>query len=60
MDPERRSAEFYRLHEGVYRPVSPDAEGKVHSSALPGFFLRVEWLWNRPKVLDALRELGVL
>ncbi|RYG18179.1 Uma2 family endonuclease [bacterium] len=60
VDPERRSAEFYRLEGGVYRPVLPDAEGKVHSSTLPGFFLRVEWLWKRPKVLDALRELGVL
>lgn len=60
VDPERRRAEFYRLREGAYEPVLPDAEGKLHSSTLPGFFLRVEWLWNRPKVLDALRELGVV
>ena len=60
VDSERKRAEFYRLREGAYEPVLPDAEGKVHSSTLPGFFLRVEWLWNRPKVLDALRELGVL
>lgn len=60
VDPERRSAEFYRLDGGIYRPVLPDAEGKVYASALPGFFIRVEWLWNRPKVLDALRELGVV
>ena len=60
VDPERRRAEFYRLREGAYEPVLPDAEGKLHSSTLPGFFIRVEWLWNRPKVLDALRELGVL
>ena len=60
VDLERKRAEFYRLREGAYEPVLPDAEGKVHSSALEGFFLRVEWLWNRPKVLDALRELGVI
>ena len=60
VDPERRRAEFYRLREGAYEPVLPDAKGKLHSSTLPGFFLRVEWLWNRPKVLDALRDLGVL
>ena len=60
VDPERRSAEFYRLKDGVYAPVIPDAEGKVYASTLPGFFIRVEWLWNRPKVLDALRELGVV
>ena len=60
VDPERRRAEFYRLREGAYEPVLPDAQGKLYSSALPGFFLRVDWLWNRPKVLDALRELGVV
>ena len=60
VDPERRSAEFYRIAEGIYRPVLPDSEGKVHSSAMKGFFIRVEWLWNRPKVLDALRDLGLL
>ena len=38
----------------------PNAEGKVYSSTLPGFSIRVEWLWKRPKVLDALRELGLL
>ncbi len=60
VDPERRQAEFYRMHEGAYGSVAPDAEGRVYSSALPGFFIRVEWLWNRPKLKDALRELGVL
>jgi Uma2 family endonuclease len=60
VDPERKRAEFYRLREGAYEPVLPDADGKIHSSTLPGFFLRVEWLWNRPKTLDALRELGVV
>ena len=60
VDIERRSAEFYRLQDGLYAPVMPDAEGKAHSSALPGFFVRVDWLWSRPKLLDALRELGVL
>lgn len=60
VDPDRRSAEFYRLTKGLYAQVMPDAEGKVHSSALSGFFIRVEWLWNRPEVLDALRELGLI
>jgi Uma2 family endonuclease len=60
VDSERKRAEFYRLREGAYEPVLPDAEGKVYSSTLKGFFLRVDWLWNRPKLKDALRELGVL
>ena len=60
VDPERRQAEFYRLQEERYQTVSPDVEGRVYSEALPGFFIRVDWLWNRPRVLDALRELGLL
>ena len=59
VDPARRRAEFYRLREGAYEPVLPDAEGKVHSSALKGFFIRVEWLWNRPKLSGVYRELGL-
>ena len=59
VDPARRRAEFYRLREGAYEPVLPDTEGKVHSSVLAGFFVRVEWLWNRPKLSGVYRELGL-
>jgi len=40
----------------------PEADGAVTSRVLPGLKLPVEWLWKdtRPKVLDALRELGVI
>lgn len=60
VDPLRRTASFYRLDEGVYRPVFPDAEDRVASSVLPGFVLRVEWLWNPPPLVDAMRDLGLL
>ena len=60
VDPERRRAEFFRLREGAYEPVLPDAEGKVYASTLPGFFLRVEWLWNRPKLRQVYGELGLI
>ena len=60
VDPQRRNAAFYRLEDGVYRPAQPDAEGRIFSSALPGFWLRVAWLWNRPKLTDAMRELGLI
>ena len=59
VDPARRRAEFYRLREGAYEPVLPDEEGKLHSFALAGFFIRVEWLWNRPKLSGVYRELGL-
>ena len=60
VDPRRRIAEFYRLLDGLYAPVLPDAEGRIVSQALDGFALRVAWLWDRPKLTDALRELGIL
>ena len=59
IDPERREAEFYRLAEGAYSAVLPDAEGRLHSAVVPGFFVRVEWLWKRPDLFDAYRELGL-
>ena len=59
VDPMRRKAEFYRLRDGAYEAVSPDAEGRIHSSTLAGFFIRVEWLWERPKLSSVYRELGL-
>lgn len=59
VDPQLRRAEFYRLDEAVYQPVHPDPEGRVHSSTLSGFFVRVEWLWERPKLSLVYRELGL-
>jgi len=61
IDPQREQAEFYRLgDQGRYRLISPDKEGMYHSEMLPGFWLRVDWLWQLPRVLDALRELGLI
>ncbi len=49
LDPLRRWVEFYRLGEdGRYRAAFAGAEGTYHSVALPGFWLRVEWLWQEP------------
>lgn len=60
VDPIRRLAEFYRLNNGLYGRVETDADGCVQSSTLPGFFVKVAWLWDRPKLIDALRELGLI
>jgi len=63
IDPEREEARFYRLGErGWYEPVPPDAEGVYRSEVVPGLWLRVDRLWQEPlpKVLDVLRELGLL
>jgi len=59
IDPERERVDFYRLDaEGYYERAPVDAEGVYHSEVIPGFWLKVEWLWQEPlpKVLDVLRE----
>ncbi|MBM4461385.1 MAG: Uma2 family endonuclease [Chloroflexi bacterium] len=61
IDPLRRRAEFYRLGEfGLYEPIFSGREGVFRSEALPGFWLRVEWLWEDPlpAVDDVLLEIG--
>ncbi len=43
--PRRQTAEFFLLAaDGRYRPASLDTDGRYHSSALPGFWLRPDWL----------------
>jgi Uma2 family endonuclease len=63
LDPQARRAEFYQLDAaGVYQLIAPDQEGVYRSAVVPGFWLRVSWLWQQPlpRVLDVLRELGVV
>lgn len=62
IDPRHRQVEFRRLDEaGFYRLVTLE-EGIFTSEVIPGFRLRVDWLWREPlpKVLDAVRELGLI
>lgn len=59
IDPHRKVAEFYRLDaEGHFQLVEIE-DGTFRSIALPGFWLKVAWLWAQPKVRDAERELGI-
>ena len=63
LDPQARRAEFYQMGpEGQYHLTAADKEGVYRSVVLPGLWLRVDWLWQQPlpRVLDVLRELGVV
>jgi Uma2 family endonuclease len=61
IDPERERADFYVLDaEGYYQRQPVEAEGVYRSEAIPGFWLKVAWLWQPPPVLEALRELQVI
>lgn len=58
--PRRRRADFYQLGaDGKYQPVPLNAEGVYHSAVLPGFWLKVSWLWEDPlpKLMPTLKEI---
>jgi Uma2 family endonuclease len=59
INPMRQAAAFFELKRGRYEPL-PVQDGVVRSRVVDGFYLRTEWLWQIPSMLDALRELGVL
>jgi Uma2 family endonuclease len=63
IDPQRRQAEFYFLNqEKRYELIFSGREGRVQSRVVEGFYLSVEWLWQKPmpKVAPILKEMGVL
>jgi Uma2 family endonuclease len=61
VDPTRKWAEFYRLDEtGLYQTIFSGREGVYRSEVVPGFWLRMEWLWQPPRVVQALQELHVI
>lgn len=62
LDPQRQWAEFYLLQNGRYHLAFAGAAGEYRSTVLPGFWLRTEWLWQRPlpTVLTVIRELGLI
>lgn len=63
IDPIHKHAEFYQLDiQGHYKLILGGDSGIYHSKVLPGFFLRIEWLWQKPlpDELDLLGELGIL
>jgi Uma2 family endonuclease len=60
IDPERLEALFYLLDaDGRFRRADA-VDGVFRSSVLPGFWLRVDWLWQRPlpRPAEIRRELG--
>lgn len=45
--PQRFDAWFLNI-DGDFQPLLPDANGRVHSTVMDGFWLRTEWLWSEP------------
>ena len=58
LDHSKRRAEFYILDKsGSYILAKIGSEGKFDSKILPGFWIKIEWLWQEP-LPSALRILG--
>ena len=55
VDPELKRADFFVLEDGRYQRVEP-AGGIYLSRELPGFWIRLEWLWDTPDG-DVLAEI---
>ena len=58
VDPARREVTVHRL-EGRAFEVRTAKEGRVESTAVPGYWFRLEWLGQRPLPgkLECLRQL---
>ena len=62
IDPTAQQVNFFRRDDGGrFQPVSPDADGIYRSTGLPGFWLRVAWLWQSPSppMYAVRKELGL-
>jgi Uma2 family endonuclease len=63
IDPERQRAEFYRLQrDKQFHEMEIDGAGVFRSAILKGFWIQVEWLWQRPlpNVVRIQRELRLV
>jgi Uma2 family endonuclease len=57
----RRGVTFYELHpDGTYREIAPDAQGRLHSKVLLGFWFDPAWLEQEilPNPLTLLRRIA--
>ncbi len=61
LDPLSENVEASVLDErNQYQRIS-EIEGKIHSVAVPGWYLRLAWIWQQPRplVFDLLGEYGI-
>ena len=59
IDPRSDWVEFYVLEGSHYRLAFSGSEGEYRSASVPGFWLKVEWLWQDPlpQVEDVLLDI---
>jgi Uma2 family endonuclease len=60
IDPDRRRAEFYRRgRDGLFHLIALE-DGIFRSTVLKGLWLKAEWLWRRPPLVEVLKEWGLI
>lgn len=62
IDPVMQEALFFVLDDnGRFQSVPSNGDGLYHSAILPGLWLRIAWLWQRPlpPMTQVRRELGL-
>ena len=59
VDPLRFTIEFYENQDGEWVEIKPDAQGRLYSKVLTGFWLKVEWFSSPslPPVTQAIEEI---
>jgi len=61
VDPQVRWVAVYNLDAtGCYQPTFTGTAGVFHSQVVKGLWLRAEWLWQPPRVVQVLRELQLV
>ena len=61
VNPYIPTVHLFRLDEKRRYARVEEADGKLVSEVIPGFYLRPEWLFQDPasRVMDCLREMGI-
>jgi Uma2 family endonuclease len=62
LDPQSRQAGFFQLGEDERFQQIPLDDGVFRSHVLDGFWLKVDWLWQKPLpgLLSIAREWGLI
>lgn len=58
--PRRQRALFYQLDANRQYDLVKPVDGVYRSQAIPGFWLRVNWLWDRPDPVLTFGEISAL
>lgn len=60
VDPDDETVEAHQLVDGKYAALKPDADGKIHSIVVPGWWIQPALLFRKPTPPDALELIQAL